>query len=290
MATPRPASQAPTDSATALKPHLSAHAARPRPAGLVCGDAEIRLHAGWARELGALLPDLARRPPGRVRRRRPHRARVGPKLQKGAATPTCSRARARPPWRSARSSPRARAARCVQAQWGCPLWPAQHPTPHALARAAPCVNQQASPCCAVRLIMRVHHGQVVRTYEDTSGLTNTVAFHPDGTCIATGSTDTSLKLWDLRCVPSLAWRCWDLAQPRPKAWGPRHGRGPCSGVPTASWGHGGWAGLGQVGADARVCLQRGARPLPPTSSRAVRVRAFADQMCCCSTTRRTRAQ
>ncbi len=25
-----------------------------------------------------------------------------------------------------------------------------------------------------------------------------MSFHPDGTCIASGSTDNSLKLWDLR--------------------------------------------------------------------------------------------
>ncbi len=39
---------------------------------------------------------------------------------------------------------------------------------------------------------------MVRTFEDASGLVNTVAFHPDGTCLASGSTDSSLKLWDLR--------------------------------------------------------------------------------------------
>lgn len=49
--------------------------------------------------------------------------------------------------------------------------------------------------------------KVVRSFSDPLGLINTVAFHPDGTCIASGSTDTTLKLWDLRTDTLLQVRC-----------------------------------------------------------------------------------
>jgi WD40 repeat protein len=36
--------------------------------------------------------------------------------------------------------------------------------------------------------------KVIRSYEGHAGGVNTVLFHPDGTCIASGSTDGSLKV------------------------------------------------------------------------------------------------
>lgn len=36
--------------------------------------------------------------------------------------------------------------------------------------------------------------KVIRSYEGHGGGVNTVLFHPDGTCIASGSTDGSLKV------------------------------------------------------------------------------------------------
>lgn len=38
----------------------------------------------------------------------------------------------------------------------------------------------------------------VHSYDDPAACINSVAFHPDGTCVATGGTDNSIKVWDLR--------------------------------------------------------------------------------------------
>lgn len=39
---------------------------------------------------------------------------------------------------------------------------------------------------------------MICSFEDHSAAVNTVKFHPDGTCIAAGSTDKSIKIWDVR--------------------------------------------------------------------------------------------
>jgi len=38
----------------------------------------------------------------------------------------------------------------------------------------------------------------VRTFYEHAGMVTSVAFHPDGTCIAAGSTDHTVKVWDIR--------------------------------------------------------------------------------------------
>ena len=38
----------------------------------------------------------------------------------------------------------------------------------------------------------------IGVYQDHSAGVNSVAFHPDGTCVAAGSADMTIKLWDLR--------------------------------------------------------------------------------------------
>lgn len=35
-------------------------------------------------------------------------------------------------------------------------------------------------------------------FDDNTAGVNSVRFHPDGTCIAAGSTDKSIKIWDIR--------------------------------------------------------------------------------------------
>ena len=36
--------------------------------------------------------------------------------------------------------------------------------------------------------------QCIRVYDDHSGYVNTVAFHPDGTCVASAGTDNAIKV------------------------------------------------------------------------------------------------
>jgi len=40
----------------------------------------------------------------------------------------------------------------------------------------------------------------IRTYDDHVSPVNSVAWHPDGTCVAAVGDDCTIKLWDIRCV------------------------------------------------------------------------------------------
>jgi len=51
----------------------------------------------------------------------------------------------------------------------------------------------AAACC-VHQVWDLSSRKVIRSYEGHGGGVNTVLFHPDGTCIASGSTDGSLKV------------------------------------------------------------------------------------------------
>ncbi len=39
---------------------------------------------------------------------------------------------------------------------------------------------------------------LIQTFADHEQGINTVKFHPDGTCVASGSADNSIKIWDIR--------------------------------------------------------------------------------------------
>ena len=38
----------------------------------------------------------------------------------------------------------------------------------------------------------------IRTYDDHTSSVSSVAWHPDGTCVASVGTDNTIKLWDIR--------------------------------------------------------------------------------------------
>ena len=39
---------------------------------------------------------------------------------------------------------------------------------------------------------------MIKSFDDHENIINSVRFHPDGTCIASGSSDRSIKIWDIR--------------------------------------------------------------------------------------------
>lgn len=75
-----------------------------------------------------------------------------------------------------------------------------HTLSHATAHTAPCAP--SAPAQVWDLSSR----KVIRSYEGHGGGVNTVLFHPDGTCIASGSTDGSLKVRPARPVRREAFR------------------------------------------------------------------------------------
>lgn len=40
--------------------------------------------------------------------------------------------------------------------------------------------------------------ELINTFSDHQGTVNSVRFHPDGTCVASASSDRSIKIFDLR--------------------------------------------------------------------------------------------
>ena len=38
----------------------------------------------------------------------------------------------------------------------------------------------------------------IKTFQDHNAGVNSVKFHPDGTCVASGSSDNAIKIWDIR--------------------------------------------------------------------------------------------
>lgn len=56
--------------------------------------------------------------------------------------------------------------------------------------------KQICVCCQKVLLLHVcsYPVQVVRSYDDYTGTINSVAFHPDGTAVASGGTDNTIKV------------------------------------------------------------------------------------------------
>jgi centriolar protein POC1 len=44
----------------------------------------------------------------------------------------------------------------------------------------------------------VHQNTCIHVYDDHFAAVNAVAFHPDGTCVASGGADAVVQLWDVR--------------------------------------------------------------------------------------------
>jgi centriolar protein POC1 len=40
--------------------------------------------------------------------------------------------------------------------------------------------------------------KLLNSFTDHTDVVNSVKFHPDGTCIASGSSDCKIKIWDVR--------------------------------------------------------------------------------------------
>jgi len=39
---------------------------------------------------------------------------------------------------------------------------------------------------------------MLHSYQEPNGVINTVKYHPDGTCVAAGTFDKKIKIWDIR--------------------------------------------------------------------------------------------
>lgn len=74
------------------------------------------------------------------------------------------------------------------------------PTAGRVASLADC--PRASSPRTVKLWDNRSHACIHTFYDHTSRVAS-VAFHPDGTCVASGSADRSLKLWDIRTLQLL---------------------------------------------------------------------------------------
>jgi centriolar protein POC1 len=44
----------------------------------------------------------------------------------------------------------------------------------------------------------VVHASLIHTFTDHTGMVSNVAFHPDGTCLASCGTDKKIKIFDVR--------------------------------------------------------------------------------------------
>lgn len=64
-------------------------------------------------------------------------------------------------------------------------------------------DSSCAPSAPAQQVWDLSSRKVIRSYEGHGGGVNTVLFHPDGTCIASGSTDGSLKV-RTACLPGLS--------------------------------------------------------------------------------------
>eukprot|EP00501_MAST-03F_sp_TOSAG23-6_P002020 GSMAST32.ASY1.ANO1.2105.1 assembled CDS len=52
--------------------------------------------------------------------------------------------------------------------------------------------------CTILKLWDIETHKSIGTFHDHNGVLNTVQFSPDGSCVAAGSADRTIKMWDVR--------------------------------------------------------------------------------------------